>query len=39
MGIITNGMNLLNISTNWQLIVQGAIIIIAVGLDRIKNTD
>ena len=38
-GIITNGMNLLNISTNWQLIVQGAIIIIAVGLDRIKNTD
>ena len=39
MGIITNSMNLLNISTNWQLIVQGAIIIIAVGLDRIKNTD
>ena len=39
MGIITNGMNLLNISTHWQLIVQGAIIIIAVGLDRIKNTD
>ena len=39
MGSITNGMNLLNISTNWQLIVQGAIIIIAVGLDRIKNTD
>ena len=32
MGIITNGMNLLNISTNWQLIVQGAIIIIAVEL-------
>lgn len=39
MGIITNGMNLLNISTNWQLIVQGAIIIIAVGLDRIKSND
>lgn len=37
MGIITNGMNLLNISTNWQLIVQGAIIIIAVGLDRFKS--
>lgn len=37
MGIITNGMNLLNISTNWQLIVQGAIIIIAVGLDRINS--
>lgn len=39
MGIITNGMNLLNISTNWQLIVMGAIIIIAVGLDRIKSND
>lgn len=37
MGIITNGMNLLNISTNWQLIVQGMIIVVAVGLDRIKS--
>lgn len=37
MGIITNGMNLLNISTNWQLIVQGLIIIVAVGLDRMKT--
>lgn len=37
MGIITNGMNLLNISTNWQLIVQGLIIIVAVGLDKIKS--
>ena len=37
MGIITNGMNLMNISTNWQLIVQGMIIVIAVGLDRIKS--
>lgn len=39
MGILTNGMNLLNISTNWQLVMQGAIIIIAVGLDRIKSDD
>lgn len=38
MGIITNGMNLMNISTNWQLIVQGMIIVIAVGLDRIKSS-
>ena len=30
-------MNLMNISTNWQLIVQGMIIVIAVGLDRIKS--
>lgn len=37
MVIITNGMNLMNISTNWQLIVQGMIIVIAVGLDRIKS--
>ena len=39
MGIITNGMNLMNISTNWQYIMQGTIIIVAVGLDRIKNND
>jgi ribose transport system permease protein len=37
MGIINNGMNLLGISTNWQLIVKGAIIIIAVGMDQIKK--
>ena len=37
MGIIANGMNLLNISTNWQLIMQGTIIIVAVGLDRLKS--
>ncbi len=37
MGIITNGMNLLGVSTNWQLIVQGMIIILAVGLDQIKK--
>ena len=39
MGIITNGMNLLSISTNWQYVMQGVIIIIAVGLDRIKSND
>lgn len=39
MGIITNGMNLMNISTNWQLIMQGVIIIVAVGLDRVKSSD
>lgn len=37
MGIIDNGMTLLGISTNWQYIVKGAIIIIAVGLDQIRN--
>lgn len=37
MGIIDNGMTLLGISTNWQYIVKGAIIIIAVGLDQARN--
>jgi ribose transport system permease protein len=37
MGIIDNGMTLLGISTNWQYIVKGAIIIIAVGLDQVRN--
>ena len=37
MGIIDNGMTLLGISTNWQYIVKGAIIIVAVGLDQIRN--
>ena len=36
-GIIDNGMTLLGISTNWQYIVKGAIIIIAVGLDSIRE--
>lgn len=37
MGIIDNGMTLLGISTNWQYIVKGTIIILAVGLDQIRN--
>ena len=39
MGLITTGMNLTNTSTNWPYIMQGTIIIVAVGLDRIKNND
>lgn len=39
MGIVDNGMTLLGISTNWQYIVKGAIIIVAVGLDQIKSRD
>lgn len=38
-GIIDNGMTLLGISTNWQYIVKGAIIIIAVGIDSIRDKD
>jgi len=33
MGVITNGMNLMNISSYWQLIVKGIIIVIAVIFD------
>ena len=39
MGIVDNGMTLLGISTIWQYIVKGAIIIVAVGLDQIKSRD
>lgn len=33
MGVITNGMNLMNVSSYWQLLVKGAIIVIAVIFD------
>lgn len=36
-GILNNGMNLLNIDSSWQYIVQGVVILIAVYMDYIKN--
>ena len=36
-GVIQNGMNLLQVQPYWQLVVKGAIIIIAVLLDRLKR--
>jgi ribose transport system permease protein len=33
LALIGNGMNLLNVAPNYQLVVQGAILIVAVGLD------
>jgi len=36
-GVISNGLNLLNINSFWQLIVKGVIVVIAVYLDIIKR--
>ena len=36
-GIVTNGMNLLNISSYWQLVVKGIIILMAVIMDVVTN--
>ncbi|WP_094552070.1 ABC transporter permease [Petroclostridium xylanilyticum] len=36
-GVINNGMDLLNVSAYWQQIVKGVIIVAAVLLDQIKN--
>ncbi|QEY25891.1 ABC transporter permease [Neisseria zalophi] len=37
LGVLGNGLNLLNVSANYQLIIKGAVILFAVLLDR-KNT-
>ena len=36
-GVVTNGMNLLNISSYWQLLVKGVIILIAVIMDTMSK--
>ena len=36
-GIISNGLNLMNVSSYWQLIVKGCIIMIAVLIDTQKG--
>ena len=38
-GFISNGLNLMNVNSFWQLIVKGIIIIIAVVIDSQKNPD
>lgn len=35
--IISNGMNLMNIETYWQMVVQGSLLIAAVIMDSVKN--
>ncbi|MGC8000672.1 ABC transporter permease subunit, partial [Salmonella enterica] len=37
MGVLTNGMILMNIAFFTQLMVQGAVIILAVAIDSLKN--
>ena len=37
LAIISNGLGLLNVDTQWQLVVNGIIIIIAVGFDELKR--
>ncbi|PGL71002.1 ABC transporter permease [Bacillus sp. AFS055030] len=39
MGIITNGLTLMNVDYYWQLIVKGTVIIIAVLLDRLRGKE
>ena len=34
-GILTNGMILLNIDSYWQMVVQGIVLLIAVGVDQL----
>ena len=38
-GIISNGLNLLDVNSFWQLIVKGIIILIAVLIDTQKSSD
>ncbi|QYR22367.1 ribose ABC transporter permease [Paenibacillus sp. sptzw28] len=37
MGVLTNGLTLLNVDYYWQLVVKGAVIVIAVLLDRLRS--
>lgn len=37
MGVLLNGLNLLSISSNWQTIATGLVVIGAVYLDRVRH--
>lgn len=37
-GVLKNGLNLLNVNSFWQLIVQGLVVLAAVAMDMMKNT-
>jgi ribose transport system permease protein len=37
MGVITNGLTLMNVDYYWQLIVKGGVITVAVLLDRLRG--
>ena len=36
-GVLKNGMTLLNINANWQMVVEGSVLMIAVSLDQLKQ--
>jgi ribose transport system permease protein len=37
MTLVTNGMNLLNVSPYWQSFVMGAIVVLAVAIDQLGS--
>lgn len=37
-GVLNNGMNLLGIDSSWQYVVQGAVVLLAVGVDFLKKS-
>ncbi|HWR22708.1 MAG TPA: ABC transporter permease [Feifaniaceae bacterium] len=37
MGVLMNGLNLLNVSQNWQQVATGVVLVFAVYLDRVRN--
>ena len=39
MGVLRNGLNLLNVSAFWQRIAIGAVVIAAVGVDTLRKRD
>jgi ribose transport system permease protein len=37
-GVLNNGLNLLGVDSNWQYIVKGLVILLAVYIDWVRNT-
>ncbi|NPV54294.1 MAG: ABC transporter permease [Firmicutes bacterium] len=37
MGVLGNGLNLLNVSSYWQLVIKGAVLVVAVLIDMLKK--
>jgi ribose/xylose/arabinose/galactoside ABC-type transport system permease subunit len=37
LAIVSNGLGMLNVESQWQMVVNGIIIIIAVGFDELKR--
>jgi ribose transport system permease protein len=38
-GVLNNGLVLLGVSPDWQLVVKGAVILVAVAIDRVSRTE